>query len=143
MLPVHTAIFLDTRRALNDGTYPVKLRITYQRQRQYYNMNYALTADDFAKTQGDKPRGKYNLLRVAFTAVEQRAIQIIEKLSVFSFESFRKNFYNINAREDVFAALDQTAMQLKEAGQGRTCWNLWKCLHVAYCLSDQRAFNPE
>ena len=49
MQPVKTATILDTRRIKKDGTYPIKLRITFDRKQQYYPTPYDLTAPEFEK----------------------------------------------------------------------------------------------
>ncbi|RYY92997.1 MAG: hypothetical protein EOO11_20475, partial [Chitinophagaceae bacterium] len=42
-----TAIVLDKRRAKKDGRYPIKLRITFLRDQQYYGTGINLTKEDF------------------------------------------------------------------------------------------------
>jgi integrase/recombinase XerD len=58
MNSAHTSIFLDTRRPLKDDTYPVRLRITFQRQRKYYTTKYSFSEADFRKIQEDQKKGK-------------------------------------------------------------------------------------
>lgn len=47
---------LDQRRQKQDGTYPVKLRVTYQRQQRYYSTGINLTGEQWAKVNSLKPR---------------------------------------------------------------------------------------
>ncbi|MFO7923127.1 MAG: Arm DNA-binding domain-containing protein, partial [Bacteroidales bacterium] len=44
---VHGAIIHDTRREKKDETYPVKFRITHQRQRIYFKAGYDLTVEEW------------------------------------------------------------------------------------------------
>lgn len=120
MIPVHTSIVLDNRRPLKDGTFPVKLRITFQRQRKYFNTNYSLNEEDFSKTQGEKTRGKYNEMRIAFQAIEQKAIGIINKLSPFTFDGFERKFLDTSSRDEVFSTYEQKIAQLIGEGQAGT-----------------------
>ena len=117
---------LDTRRVLKDGTFPVKLRLTYLRQRKYFLTTYNLTSDEFAKTQVEKPKGKYKELQVAFQAIEQKAINVIDKLSEFDFDTFEKKFLNVSTRNDVFAAFSEQILQLSKEGRAGTA-DAYKC----------------
>lgn len=117
---VHTSIILDTRRALKDGSYPVKLRITFHRQRKYFLTPYSLIEEDFNKAKGEKPRGNYKELQVAFQAIEQKAIKIIDKLPSFSFESFEKKFLSNQSKNDVFSYFDQKIVALNKEGRAGT-----------------------
>jgi len=120
MIPVHTSVILDTRRPLKDGTYPVKLRITYQRQRKYYNTNYNLCEEDFSKTQGEKPKGKYKEISISLNATEQKAIAVIDKLSSFTFEGFEKKFLNRSTCDEVFSTYEHKIEKLRREGQAGT-----------------------
>lgn len=92
---------LDTRRVLEDGSFPVRLRLTYRRQRKYCNTSYSLSEAEFSKVQAEKPKGKYNGLRIAFQATEQQALDIIHNLEVFAFEQFEKKYLSAALKNDV------------------------------------------
>ena len=117
---VHTSILLDTRRVLKDGSYPVKLRLTHARQRKYFLTPYNLTEEDFAKVKSDKPRGKFKELEITFQAIEQRAIDVLKKLEVFTFDEFEKKFYNVASKQDVLAAIREKMTALKKEGRPGT-----------------------
>ncbi|WP_242923175.1 tyrosine-type recombinase/integrase [Pontibacter liquoris] len=117
MVPVLTSIMLDTRRALKGGSFPVRLRLTYQRQRRYYNTSYSLSEEAFAKVQAEKPKGKYKELQIAFQAIEQKAIGIIRDLDVFTFEQFEKKYLNAAAKNDVFTGFEQQVKKLAKEGR--------------------------
>ncbi|MDX5422272.1 MAG: site-specific integrase [Hymenobacteraceae bacterium] len=117
MIPVLTSVILDTRRALKDGSFPVRLRLTYQRQRKYYNTGYSLSEVEFSKVQAEKPKGRYKELRIAFQAIEQKAIGIIRNLDVFTFEQFEKKYLNTTAKNEVFSAFEHQIKKLSEEGR--------------------------
>jgi len=117
MIPVLTSVMLDTRRALKDGSFPVRLRLTYQRQRKYYNTSYSLSEAAFSKVQVEKPKGKYKELQIAFQAIEQKAISIIRNLDGFTFEQFEKKYLSASVTNDVFAAFEQQIRKLAEEGR--------------------------
>lgn len=117
---VSTAIILDTRKALKDGTYPVKLRLTHQRKQKYYPLNDSLTKEDFARVFGDRPRGDYKEKRLVYNAVEQRAESILKKISLFTFEAFEKQFLNKYVSNDVFSAFTALINRLKNEDRAGT-----------------------
>lgn len=117
MIPVLTSVMLDTRRALKDGSFPVRLRLTYQRQRKYYNTSYSLSEAEFSKVQAEKPKGKYKELQIAFQAIEQKAIGIVRNLDIFTFEQFEKKYLNATVKNDVFAAFEHQVKKLVEEGR--------------------------
>lgn len=123
MLKASTSIILDNRRPLKDGTYPVKLRIIFNRKTKYYGTKYSLTEEDFAKVQSPKPRGDFKDLSIAINAIEQKAIEIIDKLLTFSFEAFEKRFNTDAVTDDIFCAYDAAVDRLKREGQIGTSKN--------------------
>ncbi|MFD3000302.1 Arm DNA-binding domain-containing protein [Pontibacter toksunensis] len=117
MIPVLTSVMLDTRRALKGGCFPVRLRLTYLRQRKYYNTNYALSEADFSKVHAEKPKKKYKELQIAFQEIEQEAIGIIRNLESFSFEEFERKFLKVPAKGDMFSAFDLQIQKLNSEGR--------------------------
>src|SRR3982751_6166081 len=79
-----TAIILDTRRQLKNGTYPVKLRITHNREQKYYSTAFNLTKEDFEKCQGGKPRQDFKDISLKLQAIERKAADIIKDLELFT-----------------------------------------------------------
>lgn len=113
-----TSIFHDTRRAKKGGNYPVKIRITYQRKRKYYNIGPDLSKSDFEKVQGEKPRGEFKALSIKFNAMEARAIKVIEKLPQFSFDAFEKNFLEQKSTDqDVYSYFERYIQGLTDEGR--------------------------
>lgn len=126
MVGVSTAIILDLRRTRKDGTFPVRLRVTYRRQQKYYLTDYSLTPEEYAKTQTEKPRGNYKELQLTFQAIEQRANDIINKLPEFTFEIFEKNYLNVSVKNDVFGAFKNQIERLGKEGRAGTA-DAYKC----------------
>ena len=93
---VTTAIVLETRTQKKDGTYPVKLRITYNRKQKYYATGHAFSEKDFERVRGDKPRKELKDAMLFLNSFEENAIDKINELSEFSFEAFEKIFRATN-----------------------------------------------
>ena len=87
------SLYLDTRRALDDGTYPLKLRVYFGKAR-LFDTDRSLTEDDFNHSYlAKKPRGDYKELKIELAAIEANANEVIDNLKVFTFEKFYKNLF--------------------------------------------------
>lgn len=113
-----TAIVQDTRRTKKNGTYPVKLRITFNREQKYYLTPYNLTIPDFEKVQGTKPRNEFKETALWLQSFEKKAADIIHELPQFSWMAFEKKFLNRRTQwHDVFAFFESYIDGLKEDGR--------------------------
>lgn len=89
---ITVAPMLDTTHPKKDGTCPVRIRVTYQRQRQYYATGKSMTAEAWASLTLSKSRSivavrkdienSYNVVR---TTVEELA-----NSGSFSFDNLNK-----------------------------------------------------
>lgn len=86
-------LYLDTRRQKNDGTYPVKLRVTLLRKQQYYPTGVDLTKAQWAKVNKAKPREDFirDTKRLLET-YSDRAERIVREMALFSFEEFETRY---------------------------------------------------
>lgn len=114
-----TNIILDTRRKKDDGTYPVKLRITFQKKSQYFNTDISLTEKDFeAAMKSEKPRGESKDIKFDLMNIEDKAMTIIEKLPTFSFPVFEKKFLGPTYdKTDVFSKYTEYIALLEKNDQ--------------------------
>lgn len=119
-----TAIILDKRRALSNGKYPVKLRITFNRKQRYYPCDVSLSVEEYDKVVSKMPKGMYKELNMKFNALEQKALAIITGMVVFDFEMFESNLYSEQmVREDVYAYYDKMISRYCELEQLGTAAN--------------------
>ena len=136
---VSTSIILDTRRKLKDGKFPVKLRVTYQRKQKYYPVindkgeAFAYTESNYEKVRDPKARGSNKDDFMSLNDIEKRATDAIEKLPVFSFETFEKRFLSGSSKDDVFGAFRQQIDILKNEGRAGTA-SSYECAYRS--LSD-------
>lgn len=126
--PVSTKIFLDTRRAKSDGTYPVKLRLTFERDRVYYPTGHNLSQEDFDRAMGDRPRAEHKERAIQFRAMEARANEIIEGMSVFTFQGFDKLYKTTKKQNQgcAFGMLESYIESLRAEGRAKTA-NSYLC----------------
>lgn len=117
---VKTAIILDTRRAKANNTYPVKLRLTFERKQKYYPTNIDLTIKEFERLHetGVRFNDKEKALKLKIASFETKAIHIVENLSIFTWDGFEKRYSaNKLAKGVISAAYDETIANFKAKGQ--------------------------
>jgi site-specific recombinase XerD len=110
-----TSLYLDSRRIKIDNTFPVKLRVTFQRKRKYYSiLKESLSKEDFEKVMGDKPRGSYRTIRYKLDESKHDADEVIKNLKTFSFDKFEQEFFkSTKTPDDVFSYYDMYIAEVK------------------------------
>jgi integrase len=87
------SIFLDTRRALKDGNFPVKLTIYYLGKKRHFKTPFKLAEDDYNKIQGTNLRDQdlKNTKNRIYKWLGEQA-NIIKNMERFDFETFQAEF---------------------------------------------------
>lgn len=124
---VSTSIVLFKKRAKNNGTFPVKLRVTYNRNQRYFGIDtkervYEFTPKEFEKITAPKPRGEYKDIQLEFSIIEEKARKIIEKLPEFSFDNFKTLWGIKGASSNIIAFYDEYYKML-DGEQKQQKWN--------------------
>jgi len=105
-----------------EGFCPVKLCITFNRQRRYYSLKPVIRNDqrlylsdeDIKKVTGASPRGKYRDIAFEYKRIIKEAENIINSLEVFSFGQFEEKYFNKpTSWDNVFKAFVNKIQQLK------------------------------
>ncbi|MVM29302.1 tyrosine-type recombinase/integrase [Spirosoma sp. HMF4905] len=117
------SLYLDTRRQKNDGTFPAKLRVTFQRKQQYYPTGINLTESQWEKVGKPKPREDY--IRDAKRLLENfsnRAEKIIREMPLFTFDEFESRYVGSTESPSgsVFAGFERYIEQLKKESRAGT-----------------------
>jgi len=93
MIGATTAITQDTRVQKKDGTYALKLRITFNREQKYYLTGKYLTKQEWQTLKNGKHRNKkLKELDVFLSTIEAKAVKIIDNMSSFTFPEFQAEF---------------------------------------------------
>ncbi len=113
-------VVLDKRKIKEDGTYPLKLRVTFNRERKYYSIGFpSITATDFDRL--EKSRDPFlKDIRVNISIVEAKATEVFKQLAVFSFASFEELFFPKEEKlntNDVYGSIAKYVEQLKKEGR--------------------------
>lgn len=119
MAKVTTAIILDERRKTAKGTYPVKLRLTSKGQRRLFGIDKYLTKADFKKVKSTKP-GDFKDLQLELNEQEAKANSVIKSMPVFSFDLFKKRFFDAVDYTDLFGALRHWVKKYNDQGRPGT-----------------------
>ena len=85
---ITVASFIDNRRATISGSYPVKIRVTYKRERKYYSTGKELTLDEWDKLSQSKSKKQIEVrtdIQNSFEKVKE-IVQELELEGGFSFD---------------------------------------------------------
>lgn len=124
MIGITTAIIHDKRFTRKDGTYPVKLRITYNRQQKYYPTGVRLSSEDWLKVFSEKAKGDYKDNQMFLNKIEKHAVEIIKEMPVFTFTLFEKKFnQKPKADETLEDVFNEYISQLKMEGRISTAYS--------------------
>ncbi|KAA9349749.1 site-specific integrase [Larkinella humicola] len=146
------SLYLDTRRQKNDGTYPVKLRVTFKRKQQYYTTNINLTESQWEKVGKPKPREDFiKDTKALLETACKRAEKVIRDLPVFTFEEFETRYAGtVEAPSNsVFAGFDRYIEQLTNEGRAgtgssyRCALNAIQNYHQSKALLSYRDVTPQ
>jgi site-specific recombinase XerD len=100
------SIVLDKRKAKKGGAYPVKLRVysTTLNKDKRYSLNIDLTENQFNKIwvegRSKTLKGTNQEMKIKFSKIENKADDVIKKLSYFSFEQFERKFFRKTTDSD-------------------------------------------
>ncbi len=116
MTTAKTATVLDKRRKKQDGTFPAKLRVTFERKQVYYSTPYDLTEKEFERVMFSKRlRGTEKALKKKVTAFENKAIEIIQVLPIFTWKAFEKHYLtNRGAKDTINLSFADYAKELRD-----------------------------
>lgn len=106
---------LNRQRQKEDGTYPVRLRITFNRRRKYYTTGIDLTDEGFKRiTKGERfSRDEREIIR-KLDRYKSKALDVAEKLHVFTFDAFENAFFeNRDINKSVSYAFDKYIESLR------------------------------
>ena len=120
-------IWLDVRdkkerKGKQRTSYPLKLIVTFNNQRRFYDLGYRLSPKEFESIEASKrPTEEEIEIRLKINHNRLRANQIIDKLYPnFSFEEFENKFKNAPKYNDVYSAFEARINELKDSGRPGT-----------------------
>ncbi len=114
-----TAVILDKRKIKKDNTFPIKLRVTFERKQKYYSIPFDYSVNDFERIMyGRKLSDKEKINKQIILKCENKAALIIQSLAPFTWKLFEKKYYvNDGAKDSIQFAFTEYANELREAGR--------------------------
>jgi integrase/recombinase XerD len=95
------AMLLDIRRKKADNTYPVKLRITFERKQVYYSTGLNVTPEHYDNAMfGKRQTDAEKETKKAIQAFEDKATKIIKDLPFFDWTKFENKYFTNRAAKD-------------------------------------------
>lgn len=103
-------IVLDKRKAKDDGTFPVKIRIASGKNHERLGTSISLTEDDFEKLMiGKNLNENLRKIKLKLGTLISKANEIIEKMEPFDFSIFKTRFLQKGNRADLIFLLRDKA----------------------------------
>jgi integrase len=87
-MKVLTALYLDKRREKSDKTFPLKLRISYQKERRYYSTGVDLTEGDWRKVNSTSSSNQLKRIRAKTMQIVSDVDSLVKNIGEFSFPKF-------------------------------------------------------
>ena len=111
-------IFHDLRRIKNNGLYPVKLRITYNRRSKYFETGIDLTKENYHKLSSRRIGQELISVKNELIEFESKANAIIRTIRPFNFPVFSERFSQKTYDEAYVELLfNETIAKLKAQGK--------------------------
>lgn len=112
------SIYLDKRRELKAGGYPVKIRVTNKRETKYYPTDYVLTPAEYERIMsGKRLNDAQSEVRSELLQLEKRASDTIKKIPFFTFDVFAARFTSKGDLSDIIHCLKSEFNRLDELGK--------------------------
>lgn len=110
-----TKLVLSNDKKVN-GSFPVKLRVTYNRRHKFYPCNRDLTKEVFGVIFGsDKLKRNQKEVKDILTGIEAKAVLIIADLKPFEFNKFENKFYErVSGEGDVYDLINRVHTELMD-----------------------------
>jgi integrase len=112
-----TAIYIDKYHPKAEGLCAISLRVTFDRKKKFYSIPISLPLKDFEKTQGNKPRKQFKETAMKLQSFENKALDIINKLPQFNWESFERYYLSNRASNNTInEAYENYSCDLRTSG---------------------------
>lgn len=109
------SVYLDEKRPKTNGLCSVKIKITYNRKRKYFTTGIDLSPEEFETVFfGKRKTDKQKEVKTKVEYFEAKANDVINMLSVFSFDAFEEHYLDQrNTADSVSFAFDKYINNLK------------------------------
>lgn len=108
--------FIDAHHPQKDGYCKVSIRVTFNRKRKYYGTKLRLKPGDFNRIMAAKRRSEAdNKIYKEILAYQNKAIQVIDNLPIFTFSKFEEMYFeNRDAADSVSYGFEKYINELRD-----------------------------
>jgi integrase/recombinase XerD len=129
------AVIQDTRNEKKDGTFPLKLRIIFERRTVYFSVGISLSEVEYKQLSAPRIRDeRMRNFKYTINEIERRASEVIDKLhGHFSFNLFKEQYFGNRIKGDsgnVYRAFNEYIEILIKNGQISTATGYRCSLHA-------------
>jgi len=115
------SLFLDKRRPIKDGSYPIKLRVTHKRKRRYYSTGFYSDPKTFDKIIDINKtlKGELKITQTYLLEKLSEARLKLNTIQVFSFDQFERLAFSNSDQNSrcVLLALESYENELRDQGR--------------------------
>lgn len=104
-LKISAQVIPDVRRELQDNKYPLKLKVTFRGERKYYGTGDAVTLKQWEELHQPNVKGKLRTIKNNIVSIEEKAEEIIKKITPFTFLAFQDEFFDKPIKYETLKAL--------------------------------------
>ena len=109
----------ETRSRKKDGTFPVKIRVYFNREYRYFSTGIDISEEEFNQVMfGQRKNKDQREIEIKLSAFKTKADEIIKKMPLFDFDAFEKAYSDRrDLVESVSLAFDNLIDDLKASGR--------------------------
>jgi integrase/recombinase XerD len=112
---------LLTARKKQNGKYPVKIRITYQRKYHDYKTGIDMTEEEFSQANSPKPKKEFRAAATQLNSLKEKMNQVLNSLKIFTFKKFEEAFYcDTHRTEDLYSIFSEYISSLHKEERIKT-----------------------
>lgn len=118
----HIKVILDKRRQKKSGLYPLKLRVTFNRERRYHSLPIDdLSEEDWNKLESGSVR-KIDLIELKneIKEIELKGEKVAKGIDPFRFQTFEKLMFTQYDNMDVYGRIEEYRAKLRKNGKAGT-----------------------
>jgi len=114
-MEVKTKLYLDKRRKKVDGTYPVKLVVTFFNKRKRYSTGFSFREPDWEDFKNKQCATEVQRhLQDKLDQFHLKVNKVIREMPAFNFMNFEKKVFQLDYGKDVYLAFEEYINDLKK-----------------------------
>ena len=131
----------DVRRVLEDGRFPLKLRVTYKGERKYYGTGYNASNTEWEVINSVNTKGSLKKVKLGIAIIETEAAECAKTIVPFSFKIFEQEHFDKKlVFENLNSVYNNYISQLRANGQLGTATSYQTAINALSSFKKKLAF---